>query len=118
MCRADEHADKAFSGIIKISFTILKRKTEMNLEVLDSRICDTIQCKEMYMFRWKERYFVLTKDYVHCFKKGSGRITEMGGFVFKVGTMEEVYIPKENHAFSAVVVIRTTPALPAIEQIS
>ena len=27
---------------------------------------------------------MLTKDYIHCFKKGSGRITEMGGFVFKV----------------------------------
>merc|ERR1712080_329494 len=33
----------------------------------------------------KERYFILTSDYLQCFKKGtSSRITEMGEFIFKI----------------------------------
>jgi hypothetical protein len=42
------------------------------------------QQRDKLFSRWKERYFILTKDYFHCFKKGSSRITEMGGFIFKV----------------------------------
>lgn len=34
--------------------------------------------------RWKERYFVLTADYLNCFKKGTSRISEMGEFLYKV----------------------------------
>ncbi len=34
--------------------------------------------------RWKERYFVLTKDYLNCFKKGTSRVSEMGEFLYKV----------------------------------
>ena len=34
--------------------------------------------------RWKERYVILTSDYLQCFKKASSRITEMGPFLFKV----------------------------------
>ena len=34
-------------------------------------------------FRWKERFFILTKDYFHCFKKDSSKLTEMGEFLFK-----------------------------------
>ena len=34
--------------------------------------------------RWKERFFILTNDYFHCFKKGSFKMTEMGEFIFKV----------------------------------
>lgn len=34
--------------------------------------------------RWKERFFILTNDYFHCFKKGSFKVTEMGEFIFKV----------------------------------
>ena len=38
--------------------------------------------------RWKERYFILTRDYLHCFKRasgsGPGKISEMGQFIFKV----------------------------------
>ena len=36
------------------------------------------------MGRWKERFFILTKDYFHCFKKDSSKLTEMGEFLFKV----------------------------------
>ena len=36
--------------------------------------------------RWKERYFVLTKEYLNCFKKAEGpeAISEMGDFLYKV----------------------------------
>ena len=42
------------------------------------------QQKDKIFSRWKERFFILTKDYFHCFKKGNTRLTEMGGFIFKV----------------------------------
>ena len=34
--------------------------------------------------RWKERFFILTKDYFHCFKKDCSKLSEMGEFLFKV----------------------------------
>lgn len=35
--------------------------------------------------RWKERYLILTKDYLACFKKSSKIASSaMGGFIFKV----------------------------------
>jgi hypothetical protein len=45
------------------------------------------QQRDKLFSRWKERYFILTKDYFHCFKKASSRITEMGGFIFKVSVL-------------------------------
>jgi hypothetical protein len=44
------------------------------------------QQKDKIFSRWKERFFVLTADYLNCFKKcaGSSRISEMGEFLFKV----------------------------------
>ena len=41
--------------------------------------------RERIFSRWKERFFILTKDYFHCFKKDSSKLTEMGEFLFKVG---------------------------------
>ena len=61
------------------------------------------QQKDRFFSRWKERFFILTQvsqsqyckchltysqDYLHCFKKESSRITEMGGFIFKVLPLE------------------------------
>jgi len=40
------------------------------------------QQRDKIFSRWKERFFVLTNDYLQCFKKGSSRITEMGGFIY------------------------------------
>ena len=51
------------------------------------------QQRDKLFSRWKERYFILTKDYFHCFKKATSRITEMGGFIFKV-----LFFP--SHSFS------------------
>ena len=31
---------------------------------------------------------MLTRDYLQCFKKGSSRISEMGGFIFKIRLAE------------------------------
>lgn len=46
------------------------------------------QQRDRLFSRWKKRYFVLTRDYLHCFKRASGssneRASEMGQFIFKV----------------------------------
>nr|CAD7453724.1 unnamed protein product [Timema tahoe] len=46
------------------------------------------QQRDRIFSRWKERYFILTRDYLHCFKRASGsgpdRISDMGQFIFKV----------------------------------
>jgi len=34
--------------------------------------------------RWKERFFILTADYFHCFKKDCSKLSEMGEFLFKL----------------------------------
>lgn len=43
--------------------------------------------------RWKERYFILTNDYLACFKKSTkvGH-SEMGGFLYKVSSLQPVII--------------------------
>lgn len=41
------------------------------------------QQRERLFSRWKERFFILTKDYLHCFKKSTG-LSPMGQFIFKV----------------------------------
>ena len=45
------------------------------------------QQRDKLFSQWKERYFILTQDYLQCFKKGSSRITEMGEFIFKVSSL-------------------------------
>ena len=42
------------------------------------------QQRDKIFSQWKERYFILTTDYLQCFKKGSSKVTEMGEFIFKV----------------------------------
>ena len=44
------------------------------------------QQRDKLFSQWKERYFILTTDYLQCFKKGTSRITDglMGEFIFKV----------------------------------
>jgi len=48
------------------------------------------QQRDKIFARWKERFFVLTKDYLQCFKKGTSRITEMGGFIYGIRLSEIV----------------------------
>lgn len=42
------------------------------------------QQRDKLFSRWKERYFILTKDLLQCFKKETSKITDMGGFIFKI----------------------------------
>ncbi|KAK6619353.1 hypothetical protein RUM44_003735 [Polyplax serrata] len=46
------------------------------------------QQRDKLFARWKERYFILTRDYLHCFRKatdnGFDRISDMGLFIFKI----------------------------------
>lgn len=46
------------------------------------------QQRDRLFSRWKERYFVLTRDYLHCFKRATNRTisSDMGHFIFKVCT--------------------------------
>ncbi|XP_064553473.1 uncharacterized protein LOC135438867 isoform X2 [Drosophila montana] len=47
-----------------------------------------LQQRDRLFSRWKERYFVLTRDYLHCFLRASGsaneRASDMGQFKFKI----------------------------------
>ncbi|KAL7632500.1 UNVERIFIED_CONTAM: hypothetical protein RMT77_017163 [Armadillidium vulgare] len=43
-----------------------------------------LQARDRLFSRWKERYFVLTKDYLACFRRGTTKYSEMGSFIFKV----------------------------------
>jgi len=54
------------------------------------------QQNRFFFNRWKERFFILTTDYLTCFKKGSKKVgmSEMGSFVYKV---------PRHHLFSTVV---------------
>lgn len=45
-----------------------------------------LQARDRLFSRWKERYFVLTRDYLACFRRGSTKYSEMGSFIFKVRT--------------------------------
>lgn len=56
--------------------------------------------------RWKERYFILTRDYLHCFRRASGseRISEMGQFLLKIKLVDVEKVEWENKkTYSAVV---------------
>merc|ERR1719373_917376 len=46
------------------------------------------QQRDKLFSRWKERYFILTRDLLQCFKKETSKITEMGGFIFKIKLSE------------------------------
>ena len=55
------------------------------------------QQRDKVFSRWKERYFVLTSDYLQCFKKSSPSVmhsaaSEMGRFIFKLKLTEVIKI--------------------------
>ena len=54
------------------------------------------QQRDKIFSQWKERYFILTPDYLQCFKKGTSRITEMGEFIFKVIIIFNSLFAKRN----------------------
>ena len=42
------------------------------------------QQRDKLLSRWKERYFILTKDLLPGFKKTTSKFSVMGEFIFKV----------------------------------
>ena len=65
-------------AVLKVSNIHLHKRFRLNLKEI------VIFNQRNRHFRWKERFFILTKDYFHCFKKDSSKLTEMGEFLFKV----------------------------------
>ncbi|GLH12637.1 Uncharacterized protein GBIM_17353 [Gryllus bimaculatus] len=66
------------------------------------------QQRDRLFSRWKERYFILTRDYLHCFKRATGsaenRISDMGQFIFKVKLVDVERVEWVNRrTYSAVV---------------
>jgi len=88
-------AQKVENGTEKLSFRnfVYKSKRHFTLQNDDDGGCDTKQVvrkgilwhqRDKLFSRWKERFFILTKDYFHCFKKDVSKLSEMGEFLFKV----------------------------------
>ena len=46
------------------------------------------QQREKRFSRWKERFFMLTQDYLQCFRRGSSKISEMGSFIYRIRLCE------------------------------
>jgi len=41
--------------------------------------------KGKLLSRWKERFIVITEEYIQCFKKGMAQLSQMGDFMFQIG---------------------------------
>ncbi|XP_044743342.1 uncharacterized protein LOC123305633 isoform X2 [Chrysoperla carnea] len=56
------------------------------------------QQRDRLFSRWKERYFVLTRDYLHCFKRATNRTisSDMGHFIFKIKLLDVERIEWHN----------------------
>ncbi|TRY72732.1 hypothetical protein TCAL_00263 [Tigriopus californicus] len=76
--------DTMFETTTNVS-TVVAQQSNVSLSV-GTTICKGLmwQQRDKIFSRWKERFFILTQDYLQCFKKGSSRMTEMGGFIFKL----------------------------------
>jgi hypothetical protein len=46
------------------------------------------QQREKRFSRWKERFFILTTDYLQCFRRGTSKISEMGAFIYRIRLCE------------------------------
>ncbi|XP_026472391.1 uncharacterized protein LOC113376616 [Ctenocephalides felis] len=61
------------------------------------------QQRDRLFSRWKERYFVLTRDYLHCFKRCTSGASNMGEFIFKVKLVDVLSVQWLNRkSYSAV----------------
>ena len=91
--------------VLKPFFALFQSTTRLDLDAEDDEgedlesLKSTIrkgllwQQKDKLFSQWKERYFILTPDYLQCFKKGTSRMTEiMGEFIFKVATWNFITI--------------------------
>ncbi|KAG8263714.1 hypothetical protein J6590_027647 [Homalodisca vitripennis] len=72
------------------------------------------QQRERLFSRWKERYFILTRDYLHCFKRSSGtdKISDMGQFIFKHPA--EIVITRDYPERTPTATAQYTPLTPVM----
>ena len=54
------------------------------------------QQREKRFSRWKERFFMLTNEYLQCFRKGTSKISEMGGFIYRIRLSEVRFFFKKE----------------------
>ena len=55
------------------------------------------QQREKRFSRWKERFFVISNDYLQCYRKGTSKISEMGGFIYRIRLSEvSLYFAKRS----------------------
>ncbi|KAF2344830.1 PH domain-like, partial [Trinorchestia longiramus] len=64
------------------------------------------QARDRLFSRWKERYFVLTRDYLACFRRGSTKYSEMGSFIFKVNLANVEGVWWEERRGGAVIAVQ------------
>ena len=57
------------------------------------------QQREKRFSRWKERFFMLTNEYLQCFRKGTSKISEMGGFIYRIRLSEVRFFFKCMYLF-------------------
>ena len=57
------------------------------------------QQREKRFSRWKERFFMLTNEYLQCFRKGTSKISEMGGFIYRIRLSEVRIFLKKYYVF-------------------
>ncbi|XP_076371099.1 uncharacterized protein LOC143256982 isoform X1 [Tachypleus tridentatus] len=65
------------------------------------------QQRDKFFSRWKKRYFILTRDYLACFKKGAKiGISEMGSFLYKISLVDIEGLQWANKKREGVIAIR------------
>ncbi|CAH1176088.1 unnamed protein product, partial [Phaedon cochleariae] len=98
MLRHDEGSDREGQDVLRARYTqsLLSNFGKESAHVIKRGLM--WQQRDKFFSRWKERYFVLTRDYLHVFRRASGadRISEMGQFIFKVKLIDVVKLEWEN----------------------
>jgi len=90
VCKSQENLVKANQDELELEYDPESIEAAEQLEKASKTVKKGLlwQQKDKLFSQWKERYFILTQDYLQCFKKGSSRITEMGEFIFKIKLVE------------------------------
>jgi len=69
------------------------------------------QQREKRFSRWKERFFILTNDYLQCFRRGSSKLSEMGSFIFRIRLceIEEVDLVERRGYLTLRILVKNEP---------
>ena len=60
--------------------------------------------KGKLLTRWKERFIVITEEYIQCFKKGLAQLSQMGDFIFQVQIKYHLSSDRAHHHFLLILV--------------